>query len=191
MLALSWARAVSASVGVSWGSAMASTGIRCLPGGMLRVGAIVLCAAGILGFGGLGDANKLMRGFGSGRRTLLVVIAVAGWSGSWGFRLRLGVGCESSRGGGFVYVKGLVAGNRVVGVGDVAAVAVAELCTLLRALWWGGLRYVLSGTRGGGWLVARFACHGVVGCSKVGHRGRHIEVVASDDWRQGAEVGGP
>ena len=41
MLALSWARAVSASVGVSWGSVMASTGICCLSGGMLGVGASV------------------------------------------------------------------------------------------------------------------------------------------------------
>ena len=26
-------------------------------------------------------------------------------------------------------------------------------------------------------MVAWFTCHGVVGCSKVGDRGRHIEVV--------------
>ena len=37
-------------------------------------------------------------------------------------------------------------------------------------------------------MVAWFTCHGVVGCSKVGDRGRHIEVVASDDRWQGAEV---
>ena len=82
----------------------------------------------------MGDANKLTRGFGSGRSTLLIVIAVAGWLGSGVFRLRLWVGCESSRGGGFVYVEGLVVGNRVVEVGGVAAFAVVEVCTLLRAL---------------------------------------------------------
>ena len=41
MLALSWARAVSASVGVSWGSVKASTGVCCLPGGVLGVVASV------------------------------------------------------------------------------------------------------------------------------------------------------
>ena len=79
-------------------------------------------------------SNELMRGFGSGHVALLVVIAVAGWLGSWIFRLRLWVGCEGSRGGGFVYVEGLVVGNRVVEVGGVAAFAVVEVCTLLRAL---------------------------------------------------------
>ena len=37
MLALSWIRAISASVGVSWGSAMSSTGNRGLPGGLFGV----------------------------------------------------------------------------------------------------------------------------------------------------------
>ena len=40
-LALSWARASAASVGVSWGSAMSSTGNRDLPGGFREWGASV------------------------------------------------------------------------------------------------------------------------------------------------------
>jgi hypothetical protein len=69
-----------------------------------RCEGLLLCAAGIRGFGDVVNSNELMRGFGSSRGTLWVVIAVAGWSGSWVFRLRLWVGCEGSWGGGFFYV---------------------------------------------------------------------------------------
>ena len=76
---------------------------------------------------------------GRGQLVVAGLIAVAGWSGSWVFRLRLWVGCEGSWGGGFFYVGGAIVGNRVVGVGDVAAAA-----AVVAVLWWGGLRYVPS-----------------------------------------------
>jgi hypothetical protein len=56
------------------------------------------------------------------------------------FHLRLWVGCGGSGSGGIVYVGGAIVGNRVVVVGDVAAVA-----AVVAVLWWGGLmRYVPS-----------------------------------------------
>ena len=89
------------------------------------------------GFGDVVESNELMRGFGRSRGTLLLVIAVAGWSGSGVFRLRLWVGCRGSGSVGIVYVGRAIVGNRVIGVGDVAAVAAA-----VAVVWWGGVRYV-------------------------------------------------
>ena len=82
-------------------------------------------------------SNELMRGFGRGRGTLLVVIAVAGWPGSWVFLLRLWVGCRFSGCGSVIHIGGAIVGNGVVGVGDIAVVA-ADVAVL----WRGGLRYV-------------------------------------------------
>jgi hypothetical protein len=78
MLALSWARAVSASVGVSWGSVMASTGICCLPGGMLGVGASVSGRFCVLLESG-GSGARAMR---TNLRGGLEVVAERCWSSS-------------------------------------------------------------------------------------------------------------
>ncbi len=99
------------------------------------------------------QTNELMRGFGRGHGALLVVIAVAGWPGSWVFCLRLS-GC-----GRVVCIGGAIVGNGVVGVGDIAAVA-ADVAVL----WRGGLWYVPFWTKVGGCLVEWSAGHGVVGC---------------------------
>ena len=83
---------------------------------------------------GRGPDERTYAGFGRGHGALLVVIAVAGWPGSWVFCLRLS-GC-----GRVVCIGGAIVGNGVVGVGDIAAVAadVAVLwrvCTLLDEGW--------------------------------------------------------
>jgi len=62
MVALSWLRAISASVGVRWGSAMSSSGNRGLSGGLLKEGAVgfeVGLCVGFEGIAGLCGSSSL------------------------------------------------------------------------------------------------------------------------------------
>ena len=99
-------------------------------------------------------SNDLMRWFGRGHGALLVVIAVAGWPGSWVFCLRWSGCCR------VVCIGGAVVGEGVAGVGGIAAVA-ADVAVL----WWDGLWYVPFETKSGGRLVKWSAGHDIVGCS--------------------------
>ena len=100
------------------------------------------------------QSDELIRGFRRGHGALLVVIAVAGWPGSWVFCLQWG-GCRR-----LDCIGGAIVGNVVVGVGDIAAVA-----AYVAVLWWGGLWYVPFETKSGVWLVKWSAGHDVVGGS--------------------------
>ena len=131
-------------------------------------------------------SNGLMRGFERGRGALLVVIAVTGWSGSCVVPRPLWVGCLFSGCGRVVRIGGAIVGSGVGEVGGDAAIA-ADFSVLGR----GGLVYVPFWTKSGGRLVKSVAGHGVVGCSEVSDRWRHIEIVASNDRWQGADIGCP